>query len=351
MASKRVLFCVLNWGLGHATRSIPVIHELRKMGAEVIIAGDGASARLLKNEFPHLQHLPLPSIEVRYPSGIWLFPYLILKALSLLPKLIYERYLVKKYIAKYMITHLISDNRPFSYFKQVKTAYITHQVRMKPAFIGLAHRFFFFRFHEVWVPAPQAGDALTGNLAKGAWPRKKVKYIGYLNVFKLSKNLKKKYKYLVVLSGPEPQRTLLEQELIEQMEASGRPCVLIRGLARKKKPVLPKLKYVKVFSFADSKKIIKYLELSECLLARPGYSTLMNLAGTHIKGVFIPTPGQTEQLYLAKNLEKNQIAICAKQGGIHLESLLENVRQSKGFYELETNSQALKNTLADFLEN
>ncbi len=350
MASKRVLFCVLNWGLGHATRCIPIIKELRRMGAEVIIASDGVSARLLKNEFPYLQHLPLPSIEVRYPSGFWLFPYLILKAISLFPKMIAEQWKVKHYIRKYMITHLVSDNRPFSYNAQVRSAYITHQVRMRPAFIGLAHRFFFWRFHEKWVPAPKANDELAGNLGKKAWPISKVKYLGYLNAFKIKNIKRKRYEYLAVLSGPEPQRTLLEQELLPKLEATGKPCVLIRGLAKKKKPPVMKTKFTKVFSYANGEKIAKLIGESKIFIARPGYSTLMNLAGNEVKGLFIPTPGQTEQIYLAKNIEKFKLSICVKQGAIQLEEQSKRAALSLGFTHVPSEFDSFKSILQEFLD-
>ena len=61
-----ILVAPLDWGLGHVTRCIPLVHELVKQGAAPVLAGNEAAKALLTEEFPHLPFLDLPGYDVRY---------------------------------------------------------------------------------------------------------------------------------------------------------------------------------------------------------------------------------------------------------------------------------------------
>ena len=215
---KKFLVAPLNWGLGHATRCIPIINGLIDNGFEPVIASDGVALELLKKEFPNVITFELPSYNIQYPEKGKNFKW---KMITQIPKIISAVQNEQKAIAKILDTHkfdgIISDNRLGVYSKKVPSVFITHQLNVlsgRTTFItSKTHQKIIAKHKECWVPDFETEPNFSGNLSHLGNNSFKLKYIGILSRLKPSK-VQIKYNLLVLLSGPEPQRTLLENKLL-----------------------------------------------------------------------------------------------------------------------------------------
>ncbi|HEV2830549.1 MAG TPA: glycosyl transferase family 28, partial [Hanamia sp.] len=185
----RILICPLDWGLGHATRCIPIIKELIARNCEVIIAADTLTFSLLKEEFPSIVFLRKKGYEMKYSrskNGLWI------KVLLQLPKIILkinqENRWLKKTIDQYKPDAIISDNRFGMYSKKVPCIYITHQLFIKtgkPFTERVAqkiHHFFIKKYTQCWVPDFKE-NGLAGKLSHPGKIPSNVIYIGALSRF------------------------------------------------------------------------------------------------------------------------------------------------------------------------
>jgi uncharacterized protein (TIGR00661 family) len=324
--TKNILVAPLNWGLGHATRCIPIIQELEKNGFTPIIASDGIALLLLQKEFPHLESLELPSYKIEYAKEGKDFKWKLIKNI---PKIILaifkEKKIIKELVHKYDLKGIISDNRLGVYSKKVPSVFITHQLNVLSGnttwISSKLHQHFIKKFTECWVPDFQESPNLTGKLAHLRNSSLHLKYLGSLSRLE-KKELFYKYELMVILSGPEPQRTLLEEKIIDELQNYNREVIFIKGRVEnnQKKEVV---KNITFYNFMTSKEIENAYNESKMVLCRSGYTTIMDLAKLEKKAFFIPTPGQFEQEYLAKRLKRNGIAPFAKQDDFRIENLLE----------------------------
>ena len=324
--TNNILVAPLNWGLGHATRCIPIIRELEKNGYIPILATDGVALQLLQKEFPHLQSLELPSYEIGYAKEGTDFKWKLIKNS---PKMIHaifkEKKVVKKWIAEYNLQGIISDNRLGVYCKKVPSVFITHQLNVlsgKTTWISSKlHQHFIKKFDECWVPDFQESGNLSGKLGHLKNSSLHLKYLGPLSGLE-KKDLLIKFDLMVLLSGPEPQRTYLEEKLTTEVQNYNGKVLFIKGKveANQKREVKRNVTY---YNFMTSKEIETALNESEIVLCRSGYSTIMDLAKLEKKAFFIPTPGQYEQEYLAKRFKRNCNIPYAKQDDFIIENLLE----------------------------
>ncbi|MFM2269749.1 MAG: hypothetical protein RL757_3190, partial [Bacteroidota bacterium] len=226
----KVIVAPLNWGLGHATRCIPIIRELLAQGATPILASDGAALALLRREFPTLTTLELPSYNISYAkSGGF---RLALKMLFLLPfilkAIVLEYFFIRKYCKNNSIQILISDNR-FGLIAPppVSSLFLTHQIEIQTPFrfttwlVNLVNHFFLKRFDEIWIPDAAEFPNLSGKLSHGNFSkrvRQKMTFIEPLSRFtRPLAPVEKQFDIAVVLSGPEPQRTILENKIWQQL--------------------------------------------------------------------------------------------------------------------------------------
>jgi uncharacterized protein (TIGR00661 family) len=324
--TKNILVAPLNWGLGHATRCIPIIQELEKNGFTPIIASDGIALLLLQKEFPHLESLEFPSYKIEYAKEGKDFKWKLIKNI---PKIILavfeEKKIIKELVNKYDLKGIISDNRLGVYSKKVPSVFITHQLNVLSGnttwISSKLHQHFIKKFTECWVPDFQESPNLTGKLAHLRNSSLHLKYLGSLSRLE-KKELVYKYELMVILSGPEPQRTLLEEKIIDELQNYNGEVLFIKGKVEnnKKKEVI---KNITFYNFMTSKEIENAYNESKIVLCRSGYTTIMDLAKLEKKAFFIPTPGQFEQEYLAKRLKRNGIAPFAKQDDFRIENLLE----------------------------
>ena len=322
---KNILVAPLNWGLGHATRCIPIIKALEEYGFNPILASDGSSLALLKKEFPHLSALELPSYNIEYAKKGENFKWKLLKnSPKTINAILSEKQIVKKWIKEYKLDGIISDNRLGVHNKNIPSVFITHQLTVlsgKTTWISSKlHQIFIAKFDECWVPDEKEIPNLSGKLGHLKTTNLNLKYIGALSRLE-KKELPIKYKLMVLLSGPEPQRTILEKKLISELQDFKEAVVFIKG----KVEVEQKLEQIgnkTFYNYMQTKQLEQTFNESEIILCRSGYTTVMDLAKLEKKAFFIPTPGQFEQEYLAKKYKKEGLLPTAKQDKFKLDDLL-----------------------------
>ena len=322
----KILVAPLNWGLGHASRCVPLIHRLLDEGHEVVIGGDGMSFTLLRKHFPKLRYVYLAPLDLHYSrSGNQ--TWAMLKAI---PQLLLwrnkDRLMLKAILQEEHFDQVISDNRPGLYNKQVECIYITHQLQIRltktwqwaEATASRIHARMYTRFNKVWIPDYEdINHSLAGELSHPSNLRLSrkmtaVQYIGPLSRFHSPITHKPSpinYEVVAVLSGLEPQRTLLEQELIERYSGKEERVLIVQGLVNHPNTRIKRGNLTIVPSMADAE-LVPALLNARHIIARSGYSTIMDLEALGLLSVgnnkpspvhieLIPTPGQPEQEYLA----------------------------------------------------
>ena len=322
--TKTILVAPLNWGLGHATRCIPIVRELEKNGFTPIIASDGVALALLKKEFPHLIALELPSYSIEYAKKGENFKWKLLKnSPKTINAILSEKQLVKKWVLEYDLKGIISDNRLGIYSKKVPSVFMTHQLTVlsgKTTWISSKlHQFFIRKFDECWVPDVNEIPNLTGKLGHLKDSNLNIKYIGVLSRLEY-KELNVKYDLMILLSGPEPQRTILEDKLICEIQNTQETIVFIKGKVEKEQ-VKEQKGNVTFYNFMQSEELEKTFNESKMVLCRSGYTTVMDLCKLQKKAFFIPTPGQFEQEYLAKKYKNEGLVPYSKQDKFSLDNL------------------------------
>ncbi|MCB0461347.1 MAG: glycosyltransferase [Flavobacteriaceae bacterium] len=338
--NKRILIAPLNWGLGHAARCIPIIEELINHNFEPIIGSDGNALSLLKKEFPNLQTFELPSYNVNYSKK---GTYLKLKLISNIPSIAIaiknENNFIKKFVKTHNIDGVISDNRLGLYCKQVPCVIMTHQLNVlsgNTTYLSTKlHQKFINKFDECWVPDFKGDKNLSGILGHPKKISVSKKYIGPLSRFnKISTEIK--HDLLVLLSGPEPQRSLLENKLLAELKKYKGNIVFIKGKIESVQKVNVE-NHITIYNYMTTSELEKTINKSQLVLSRSGYTTIMDLAKLEKKAFFIPTPGQYEQIYLAKKLHEDGIAPFCLQENFTVEKLNE-VKQHKGFKDSENHT-------------
>ncbi|MGD1945819.1 MAG: glycosyltransferase [Croceivirga sp.] len=326
--SKRVLIAPLNWGLGHATRCIPIIQALVLHGFEPIIASDGVALKLLRKEFPQLQSFALPSYDIKYAEKgkhfklkmIWDSP----KVLKTIAK---ERKATKRLVKAHQIEAIISDNRLGVRYKKVPSVFITHQLNVLSGnttwFSSKAHREVIKKFDVCWVPDVAGKPNLTGKLGHLKKAAFHIEYLGPLSRFQ-KEALPIKYDVMILLSGPEPQRGMLAKQLLKELKQFRGNVLFVKGKIEAEKCIETlhfKNAKVYVHNYMQSQELQTAINSSEIILCRSGYTTIMDLAKLEKKAFFIPTPGQYEQEYLAQRLHKKGIVPFSTQDKFILNDL------------------------------
>jgi uncharacterized protein (TIGR00661 family) len=321
---KNILVAPLNWGLGHATRCIPIIRALQANNFMPILASDGISLDLLRKEFPDLKTLELPSYQIEYPRKGEQFKWKLMKSLPrILKAVLKEKKMIQQWIVDHNIDGIISDNRLGVFSKKVPSVYITHQLNVKTGnttwITSRGHQFIIKKFNVCWVPDFEGKPNLAGELSHSKYSNCDLNYIGPLSRMK-KKESPIKYELLIVLSGPEPQRTLLEERLKTEIVSYPHNILFVKGIIEKEQK-RECVKNITFYNFMNSKQLEQAFNESSLILSRSGYTTIMDLAKLEKKAFFIPTPGQFEQLYLAKKLEEEGIAPFALQDDFKIKNL------------------------------
>lgn len=330
-SQQSVLVAPLDWGLGHATRVIPLIRYLLDTGRKVIIAADGRPRKLLEAEFPSLPIVRLPGYDIRYPRSSSMTTAMTGQLLKLIRGVWRERLWLKKWIASEKTSLVVSDNRFGLYHPSLPSIYITHQIHIQTPprldflrpFLFRLHRWIIERYDECWIPDHSESPGLAGELSHGDRLPKNVRYIGPLTRFPVDKNarqtnlLEERLDLLAILSGPEPQRSLLEELLLKQLPKTNLTALIAAGRSEEDTDewVTDRIRLV---SRMTSEALAESIGRSDVLLSRPGYSTIMDIDSLDKPAIFIPTPGQTEQEYLGR-LASERGAVVVKQSMLDVE--------------------------------
>lgn len=337
---KNILICPLNWGLGHASRCIPIIKILNQAGHHVVIAAGNDASALLKSAFPENEFIRFDDYNIRYSKGKNLVRKIIFQIPKILFRILSEHYKLKSIISQYKIDTVISDNRMGLWNKKTRSIYITHQLFIKSpkGNVGLEnllkkiHRYFILKYDVCWIPDLPGDFKLSGDLS-GKYPvPENARFTGLLSDFCGVKSQPQiDFDLCAIVSGPEPQRTLFQNLLLEQLKKSGKKAVIVLGVPSEN--VIKTLeKNITIYNYLPPSEIQKYYMCSDYVIARSGYSTIMDLATTGRKAILVPTPGQTEQQYLAAYLSRNKIFYSAKQDKFNLEGALKNAVDFTGIF-------------------
>ena len=334
----KILIAPLNWGLGHASRCIPLIQQYIQQGHQVILAGDGDSLLLLRQHFPSLRVIPLPSLELQYTQNSQQRGFYLRALWPLMRFTLADHYYLRQALAIEHFDLIISDNRFGFFSRQAHCVYITHQLypilpKHLKIFQPLAraiHACIYKRYHEVWVPDyADPLKNLSGQLSHGGHFDQKAKYIGPLSRFhscamahgvewcsmgqngvewssQEKNNTTQHYTTLhnttlALLSGLEPQRTIFEKEILQRYEHSSESLLLVRGKVSEPKTTIHKGNITIIPSISDAD-LVSAAQQAQKIIARSGYSTIMDLEALGVlhKAELHPTSGQSEQEYLAE---------------------------------------------------
>ncbi len=329
-----ILVAALCWGLGHATRCIPIIRELLRQGFVPVIASDGVALDLLRQEFPEAVTVELPAYNILYRLK-HMFWNMAIQDHKIVRAAFLEHRAVKALVSQYGIKVIISDNRYGCYHHQTFNIFISHQleIRIRPRFFqwlsNLVQRLAMKNFQEIWVPDSAKFPGLAGSLSHpGNIVHPKLRYIGPLSRMSRSQSDKTNC-ILVVLSGPEPQRTTLEQIVVGAAAQSTRSWLIVRGVIG-----APDLKVdnpqVQIVNYLTSEALNVQMLQCDFMIARSGYSTIMDLAATGTRAVLVPTPGQTEQEYLAEFYAQLGIFMVMQQEEFDLQFVLDHIHKYPG---------------------
>ncbi|MBR5237600.1 MAG: glycosyltransferase [Paludibacteraceae bacterium] len=380
--SSRVLVAPLDWGLGHATRCVPIIERLLAEGHEVVIAADGYPLRFLRREFPHLDWVKFEGLKVEYADGQSQVGAMLRQLPRFLRDIWREHKRLKEIVRMYDIDMVVSDNRFGLWCRGVYSVYMTHQLMVKMPrglewmewAVWRFHRWFINHYDECWVPDIEGGGNLSGDLSHKYPLLENTKFIGVLSRFSSEEvewedvrveaealGLQQRYDVVAVLSGPEPHRSNLEQEIADNRlqitddsqqstvnsqqtltpsEQSSRPpktggqykivsgqqiltpseqssrlpkiggqykivdsqqsLLIVQGLPEDDLRLAEHRDGVDYIPHLPTRLLQWYMQEAEEIVCRSGYSSIMDLHTIERKAHLIPTPGQTEQIYLAE---------------------------------------------------
>jgi uncharacterized protein (TIGR00661 family) len=309
---ETVLFTVLDWGLGHATRSIPIIHAFLRKGFQVSIAGEGNSLLLLKKEFSELSFYPLDGIQVSYNNSSL---DILLKTPSLLKSIQKEHAQFIELCNQINPQLIVSDNRYGAWHSTIPSIFIGHQLYLQAPnviskfaepFLFYLHKQFLKRFNKIWIPDFPGNDNLSGVLSHHSSIHQNFncEFIGAISRLKKeeSNHPDNAYEIAVLISGPEPQRSYFEEACINEAKRLNKKTIIVRGKPSEEKKSTDG--NITMVSHLDNQELSSVLSQAKYIVCRSGYSTLMDLAALNKTALCIPTPGQTEQLYIAKYLSK-----------------------------------------------
>ena len=313
ITNKKILVAPLDWGLGHAARSVPLIKVLCSEN-DVIIACGPSAYGFLQKELPDLEIIKIDDWRIRYPKHKINFFTILGWIPVMLRNSIHEHRFVKRIIRSRGIDCIVSDNRYGLLYKGLECYIITHQVYPKmPRGFGFLENLggwmfkkYLSRFNKVLIPDFERGDNLSGSLAADRdLPHERFVRIGILSRFNYSQAETPAFHQipvLVLMSGQENQRTVLENKIIAALDGLELNVLFVRGVGESR-PTINNTKNITFRNLLSGNELRDALMAAELIICRAGYSTLCDVVALKKRAVIIPTPGQTEQEYLAERLD------------------------------------------------
>ena len=343
MSNKKlhILYTVLDWGLGHATRSIPIIQYLLDCDVRVTFIGEGNSLFLLKQTFPQCESYQVKGIEAKYSSQ----DSLVLKMALSIPKNLFaiyrEHYQINQIVKRINPDAIISDSRFGAWTKKIPCVFITHQLNIKAPInfrwlepiIYKLNKFFLTKYSKVWVPDFSGVNNLSGELShnKKSIAELNPEFIGPLSRFSknFDSNNKEIYELLIIISGPEPQRNIFENQCIEQAKKLDKKTLIVCG--RPQDEAIREFGKIKVLGNLSLEELNSLIITTKNVVCRSGYSSIMDLFVLQKNAICIPTPGQTEQEYIAEFLSNQKFIVTQKQSEFNLQESLNFLKQCESF--------------------
>jgi predicted glycosyltransferase len=361
--SLNILICPLEWGLGHAARMIPLARKLREMNHNVIIGSGEEHLSLFRKELPGLLLINFPGFKPGYSRFLPQYLSLLFKTPLLLYHIFAEHYKLKKILAENSVDIIISDNRFGLWNTSVTSVYVSHMplIPFPEPFkflesIGVAlHKKIIKKYSFCYIPDLPGDLNLSGRLSHGIKLPDNVRFIGILSRFinsdrQQNETPKKSEHITVILSGPQPQREILRQKLIPLLKDIQTQTIIFEGKPYKSGDIV-RYGNISFYSHLPAPKMKEIIESSRNIIARSGYTTIMEMVSLKCNALIIPTPGQTEQEYLAKYLSEKGWFSTITQG--ELKDRI-SFRPYKPIPHGEINSQSrilLEEALKELLEN
>ncbi len=339
---EKVLIAALDWGLGHATRMFPLIEYFLDNNYEVALASSSNALILFQTRYKNLKCFELPTYNINYSSN-----YMVINMITQLPKIKIaisnEKKELEIILKEFAANLIISDNRYGIYHKNIPSVFITHQLQILPPkmmrvtkpLLKALHSEMMFNFNQVWIPDFKGDNSLAGELSQIFNPPENIFYIGALSRFinhKIvsTRKINEIPTILVLLSGPEPIRSDFEEIVLTQLKMYEGKSVVLRGLPNKnisKKS----LNNITIYNHLNDNELLDVIKYSDLVISRSGYSTIMDLYFLGMKAVFVPTPGQTEQEYLANKFYRESKFFCQKQDEFDIDKIISNYILYSGF--------------------
>lgn len=296
---------------------------------------------LLRENFPDVPQLELPGYAVTYSRSGGTF---VVKILSQVPRILRairnERNWLRRMQAAHRFDLVISDNRYGLKIEGLPAVIMTHQLQILTGFGPAAdyvmrklHYRMLGKFDACWVVDEQANGGLGGKLSHPADIPEGARYVGLLSQLNdpAPEMPVQSKEVLVLLSGPEPMRTLFEKRLMEQM--AGLTDYQFRLVAGNPGGAMPARlpAHVRYATHVNASGLSEAMGAAGLVICRSGYSTLMDLAALGKKALLVPTPGQSEQMYLAAHLQRKGIALSRSQALLNLANDIPEAMKFPGF--------------------
>jgi UDP:flavonoid glycosyltransferase YjiC (YdhE family) len=379
----KVLLAPLDWGLGHATRSLTLAKALEALGHEVYLASNGGALHLLRQALPGRPWWELPSYDITYSASGQGFFLSMLRQWPRIRRAIQEEHQWLHGKGKDIgFDWILSDGRYGLWHEDKPSVLVTHQIAFHPPMhwplpgLGLRlseslNRFALNRFTQVWIPDVAEAPGLASRLSHGVKPRRQSRFIGPLNRFAWEEKPEFSQRvgsetaparletpsaldWLAVISGPEPQRQAFENKLRVQLQAAKGTRVLVLGKPGARPdggPAAPGERgetsltlrdgELNVFQHVDGQTLQRWLAAAKAVVTRSGYTTVMELACLGVKPILmVPTPGQPEQEYLAQELARGNWIATQNQDDLDLAAAMRPLQQAKGLHHLVDPSRA-----------
>jgi len=349
------LVCPLNWGLGHASRDIQIIQNILKLKHNVIIAGSKNTNALLKTEFLNAEILDFDGFKIKYPKNKnYFLIYFLLRFPYFIYKIYEEHFKLKRIIKNKNIDVIISDNRYGLWSKKKYSVFITHQLFIKPpikckiadSILLKINKFFINKFDKCLVPDFSTETSISGELSHKKFFSNKVEFIGLLSKFYNYNIVDKQnvfdYEVTAIISGPEPYRTQFEEILLFQLKKTNCKCLILTGKPEEDNE--KNIGNIKIVNHLSTDNMYNVINKSKYIVSRSGYSSIMDYVCLKKKAILVPTPGQTEQEYLADYFNKKNIFFSTTQNDFDILTSIESSEKYSNNFSFEK-TDLLKNTL------
>lgn len=347
---KKLLIAPLDWGLGHATRCVPIINCALELHIPIILAASGRAKMFLQNEFPQFQIIDFEGYNIHYPRNDKMNFSMAYQTPKILGKIKKERRKLKNIIKNHNIGAVISDNRYGVYNESIYSVFMTHQLNVQTgnllfldSIIRKINHKFINKFDELWIPDFEGENNLAGKLSHPPLKSIPSYYLGALSRFsKTEKNNNNSYpEIVVIISGLEPQRSIFEEKITEQLKKINKTAIIVCGTPEKTEIEQVSATIQRVGHF-DTPVFNHYIANTELVITRPGYSSLMDLSVYGKKALLFPTPGQTEQEFLAQQLTKTKQCYSVAQNDMNLVKDIPISLNFSGLPKIKKDHQILK---------